>query len=266
MRLSIYTFVRDGLFYDFHVEAMLRHHLDLADEIIVNEGYSTDGTYEVVSRIDPKVQVFRTRWTDSKGLDWYTRFKNEARRHCTGDWCLLLDADEFIPEWEFGPLRTFLESTSHDLVALRYLNFYGNFKVYQTRPRQFGWPERQVRIHRNLSGIEAWGDGANVGGAEYDLDKDVSQVEFTCHHFGFVREAARLRQKWHKQGRLHQNRASWLSRCSVLFDWLPHRWTDPVFTSGLATYDGPYVDAVVKDPEEFVRDGYESHRLLKQST
>lgn len=59
MKISLYTFVKNGLFYDFHVEAMLRHQLPLADEIIVNEGLSTDGTYEAIRSIDPKIQVHR---------------------------------------------------------------------------------------------------------------------------------------------------------------------------------------------------------------
>jgi len=40
MKLSLYTFVKNGLYLDFHVVAMLRHHLLLADEIIVGEGYN----------------------------------------------------------------------------------------------------------------------------------------------------------------------------------------------------------------------------------
>ena len=39
MKLSLYTFVRNGLRYDFHVVEMLKHHLPLVDELIVNEGY-----------------------------------------------------------------------------------------------------------------------------------------------------------------------------------------------------------------------------------
>src|ERR1700682_5667295 len=62
MKLSIYTFVKNGLFYDFHVAAMLRHHLPLADEIVVNEGYSSDGTYEVIRDIDPKIKIHRSQW------------------------------------------------------------------------------------------------------------------------------------------------------------------------------------------------------------
>ena len=84
MRLSIYTFVKDGLFYDFHVVDMLRHHLPLADEIIVNEGYSSDGTYERIAHLDPRVKVFRSHWGKPTSFDWFLGSKNEARRRCTG--------------------------------------------------------------------------------------------------------------------------------------------------------------------------------------
>ncbi len=264
VRLSIYTFVRNGLAYDFHVVAMLRHHLPLADEIIVNEGYSTDGSFEAIADLDPKIQVFRTRWGRPEGLHWYTRFKNEARRRCHGDWCLLLDCDEFIPEWEFERLRQHLENTEHDLVAIKLQNFYGNYKVYHTRPRKVGWPERLVRIHRNLPEFEAWGDGANVGAPGMDLERDCSSEEFACHHFGYVRHPARLRQKWHIQGGIYGGRARWLSLASFLFDWMPHRWNDPLFLGDLTLYEGPFIRAVCEDPSEFVRDGFRVYDLVSQ--
>jgi hypothetical protein len=43
-----------------------------------------------------------------------------------GDWCILLDCDEFIPEWEFERLRQFLASTDKDLVPVRFYHFYAN--------------------------------------------------------------------------------------------------------------------------------------------
>ena len=65
MKLSIYTFVKDGLYYDFHVVAMIRQHLPFVDEIVVNEGYSTDGTFEAIQNLDPKVRVHRFEWDRS---------------------------------------------------------------------------------------------------------------------------------------------------------------------------------------------------------
>ena len=101
MRLSIYTCIKDALYWDLHAVAMLKHHLPLADEIVVNEGYSTDGTFDAIRDLDPRIRVFRSRWPKPEGMDWYKSFKDPARQRCTGDWCLHLDCDEFIPEWDF---------------------------------------------------------------------------------------------------------------------------------------------------------------------
>src|SRR4051812_36058604 len=112
MKLSIYTFIKDGLFLDYHVVAMLKHHLSLADEIIVVEGCSTDGTYEAIKELDPKISVVQSPpGRSDPSISWLTDQKNQARMQCTGDWCILLDCDEFIPEWEFERLRKMLAST-----------------------------------------------------------------------------------------------------------------------------------------------------------
>ncbi len=203
MKISIYTFVKDGLFYDFHVAAMLRHHLPLADEIIVNEGFSTDGTFEAIRDIDPKVKIHRSRWDQSNPDTWHRDFKNHARQLCTGDWCILLDCDEFIPEWEFDRLRAYLASAETSIVPVKFVHFYGNYKVYlATLPQII--PLTGMRIHRNIPEIEVWGDGANVRFRDREYDAaTVAQGAFEVHHFGTVRNPARLRQKWRTQARQH---------------------------------------------------------------
>ena len=265
MRLSIYTFVKNGLYQDYHVVDMLRHHLPLADEIIVNEGYSTDGTYERISRIDPKIKIFRSHWGQASSFDWFLTFKNDARLACTGDWCILLDCDEFIPEWEFGRLRAYLEQTTAVLVPLKLLNFYGNYKVYHGTPEKVNWTARMVRIHRNLPEVEIWGDGANVRWRGEKAEEACSAEEFACHHFGFVRSAARLREKWRNlQGNLHNSRRKWFRIPSFVFNWFPHKWADPQFLPDLEVYEGPYIQAVRDNPDEFVRDGLSLYKLLRR--
>jgi hypothetical protein len=266
MRLSIYTFVRNGLFQDYHVVEMLRHHLPLADEIIVNEGHSTDGTYERIAGLDPKIKVFRSHWGRADSFDWFVNFKDEARKRCGGDWCILLDCDEFIPEWEFDRLRACLGRTSATLLPLRLVNFYANYKVYHAHPEKVNWPGRKTVVHRNLPEIEVWGDGSNVrlrGGGE---DGQTAGEEFICHHFGFVRSAARLREKWRNlQGNLHGARRKWFKVPSFVFDWFPHPWADPQFLPDLEVYEGPFLQAVRDHPDEFVRDGWSLYHLLKLS-
>lgn len=264
MRLSIYTFVKNGLFQDYHVVDMLRHHLPLADEIIVNEGHSTDGTYEAISRIDPKVKIFRTHWGQGDTTNWYLGFKNEARQRCTGDWCILLDCDEFIPEWEFDRLRDYIERTQDLMAPVRLLNFYGNYKVYHRDPEKVTWPARKMILHRNVPEIEVWGDGSNVRVRGTAMDWGAPEEEFVVHHFGFVRRAARLREKWREQGYLYgSRRREWLRVPSFFFDLFPHRWADPQFLPDLEVYEGPFIRAVRENPDEFVRDGFSLYKRLK---
>ena len=54
--------------------------------------------------------MFRSDWPEPGGIGWYRSFKDAARLRCTGDWCLHLDCDEFIPEWDFSRLRSRLET------------------------------------------------------------------------------------------------------------------------------------------------------------
>jgi glycosyltransferase involved in cell wall biosynthesis len=265
MKISLYTFVKDGLFYDFHVVAMLRHHLPLADEIIVNEGYSSDGTFEAIRDLDPKIRVHRFHWNQADPNGWHREFKNQARMLCTGDWCILLDCDEFIPEWEFPRLRTFLTSTDRSLVPVRFVHFYGNYRVYLAKRRSIT-PVTGVRIHRNVPDADVWGDGANVRIHGVDVESAIKGDEaFAVHHFGNVRHPARLRQKWRTQAKQHDvQNPRWDRVPGFLFKMFPHRWDDPEFLEYLAIYDGPDIEAVRRDPKEFVRDDFWLYDFLRK--
>jgi glycosyltransferase involved in cell wall biosynthesis len=268
MRISLYTSVKNGIFFDYHVVDMLKHHLPFADEIVVNDGNSTDGTYEKMSAISPKIKVFRTEWGKPDGCDWLCRFKNAARERCTGDWCILLDIDEFIPEWEFARLRDYLAVAREGMIPLRFLHFYGNYKVHYVDPSDGGIvASRKMAIHRNLPNIEVWGDGCHVRFKGQPVDWNCSQEEFVCHHFGLVRNPARLRQKWRNVlARVYGRRPWWKTFAlpAFLFNWLPHRWDDPLFLHDTALYEGPYIKAVLDNPDEFVRDGFRLYERLKK--
>jgi glycosyltransferase involved in cell wall biosynthesis len=263
LKLSLYTGVKDGLFYDFHVVAMLRHHVPYVDEIVVNEGYSNDGTFEAITAIDPKIRVHRFEWDRSDPNAWHRQFKNQARELCTGDWCILLDCDEFIPEWEFARLRAFLAGTDKTIVPVQFIHFYGNYRVHMERLPRIT-PATGRRIHRNLPDIEVWGDGANVRiRGEADDSAAVASETFEVHHFGSVRNPARLRQKWRTQAKQHDAaRPRWDKAPAFLFDIFPHRWDDPDCLADLGIYHGPDIQAVRDDPDEFTRDGFELLRLL----
>lgn len=266
MKLSIYTSVQNGIYLDYHVCAMLKHHLPLADEIIVNEGMSNDGTFESIKDISDKIKIYRHVWDRSDPLTWHIKFKNTARKLCSGDWCILLDSDEFIPEWEFERLRTTLETTEKAMLPVRFVHFYGNYRVCKVRHEHIKHtPILGMRIHRNLSSIEVWGDGANVRMQSVPYTLPLAEEAFECHHFGEVRHPARLRQKWRTQAKQHNSkkpRWDWIP--GFVFNWFPHDWHDPDFLADLDVYDGPLIQAVQSDPNEFVRDKFVLLDLLQK--
>jgi glycosyltransferase involved in cell wall biosynthesis len=254
MKISIYTAVRNGIENDFHVEAMLRHHAPLVDEIVVNEGYSSDGTYERIQNISKNIVIFRTHWGSAEDINWYVRFKEEARKRCTGDWCILLDCDEFIPEWEFEKLRAALSHTNEMMLSADFINFYGNYRVFHGAPGIVNWPARKMIVHRNDPQLEIWGDGSNVKIRQHDFAWGVARPIITVHHFGMVRDPGTLRYKWWTQGRRFRGRVGLLRPPRVLFNMFPHDWMDAQFFENLVLYDGPLIAAVREQPAEFVRD------------
>jgi glycosyltransferase involved in cell wall biosynthesis len=262
MAISLYTCVRNGLYLDYHVVEMLRHHLPLADEIVVNDGYSTDGTFETITRIDSKIKVFRSHWGTPAGQNWFVQFKEEARRRCTGDWCILLDPDEFIPEWEFDRLRKILQLTDRHIVRLDWVHFYGNYRVYNANPARHRWAQYKYQVHRNLDDMEIWGDGSNVRLKGRDYESIVEDQSVECHHFGVVRRPARLRQKFRFVDQVVSGRLNLLNLPGLIFDLMPYDWFDRDFLEDLAIYEGKHVQAVRDNPNEFVRDNLKLYDYL----
>lgn len=266
MKISLYTFVKDGLYFDFHVVDMLKQHLDLADEIIVNEGYSTDGTYEAVKDIDPKIRIVRNEWDRSDPKTWRKKFVDQTRQLCTGDWCIMIDADEFIPEWEFPRMRDVLATTDKTIFRFDFVHFYGNYQVYHADSTKSGWPKSCGRIHRNIPEVEVWGDASTVRHRDIRDRSIYGDEGFACHHFGAVRNPARLRQKWRIQDKRNRHKqtgkAKWDRTPGIVFDVMPHKWDDPDFMQYMTLYEGPICRAVRENPDEFVRDDFLTCRLL----
>src|SRR5262249_9683932 len=151
-----------------------------------------------------RIRVVRTHWAEpSDTYTWYVPLKDTQRRLGKTKWCLHLNANEFIPEGEFTELRQYIASAKEDLIPFHSINFYGNYKAFHAQPKSLHWPTRKMILHRNRPDIEFWGDGSNVKLSGQEFDWNCSPANFTCHHFGTVRNPARLRQKWHIQGAMY---------------------------------------------------------------
>ena len=112
--------------------------VSFADEIIVVDSYSTDGTYEYLAS-HPRVRVIQHPFSN------FTAQKAFTLKQATNDWVLFLDADEVVSD----QLREEIVQTvnnNHEYVAYW---FYRNFMFQNTPLGYSGWQtDKNYRLFR----------------------------------------------------------------------------------------------------------------------
>ena len=101
MKISGFTFIRNGNALGYPFVQSIQSLLPLCDEMIVNVPHSTDDTLKSVKAINhPKIHILESEWdeklrTDGLALSHHT---NLALEQCTGDWCVYIQGDEVLHE------------------------------------------------------------------------------------------------------------------------------------------------------------------------
>ncbi len=163
MKVSGFTFLRNGEKLGYPFVASIRSVLPIVDEFVVALGPSEDETERLVRAIgDPKIRIIPTQWNERIRSDYsvkgyvYGQQKSIALFNCTGDWAFYLEADELVHEDELSKIRAamerYLDVSRVEALAFDYLHFYGNANTYAWSPR---WYRTEARILRNT--IPAWG-------------------------------------------------------------------------------------------------------------
>lgn len=88
-KLSVVMIVRNEV---ANIEDALRSFIPFADEIIVNDTGSTDGTQNIVKSIHENVKLIESKWEDD-----FSAARNMACDYASNGWLLWLDADDRVP-------------------------------------------------------------------------------------------------------------------------------------------------------------------------
>jgi hypothetical protein len=162
VKISGFTFIRNGNALGYPFAAAIKSLLPLCDEMIVNVPRSTDGTLEGVRAInDPKIRILESEWDEQQrtaGLA-LSHHTNLALQQCTGDWCVYIQGDEVLHEDTLPAMRAAMErEQDHPEVQgllVDYTHFYGSYWTYAS---SFGWYQQEVRVVRRDSQIVSRGD------------------------------------------------------------------------------------------------------------
>jgi hypothetical protein len=216
MKVSGFTFLRNGQKLGYPFVASIRSILPLVDEFIIALGPCDDGTEKMLREIgDPKIRIIPTQWNERIRPDYsvkgfvYGQQKSIALFNCTGDWAFYLEADEVLHEDDLPKIRAAMEKYLNDgrveALAFDYLHFYGNKNTIAWSPR---WYRSEVRVIRNT--IPAWSSESLffnvVVGHKKSRYPRAAHTGATIYHYGWVRgetqmdlRAAEVHKYWEEK-------------------------------------------------------------------
>ena len=205
MKVSAFTFLRNGQQLGYPFVASIRSILPIVDEFVVALGPCDDDTEQMLRAIgDPKIRIIPTHWNERIKNDYsvkgfvYGQQKSIALFNCTGDWAFYLEGDEIIHESELAKIRAAMEKHLDDprieALAFDYLHFYGNANTVAWSPR---WYRSEVRILRNT--IPAWGpEGLFFVVLDSHKRGHYPRAAHTgamIYHYGWLKTAVQLESK-----------------------------------------------------------------------
>lgn len=207
MKVSGFTFIRNGslLGYPF-IESILSA-LPICDEFIVAVGDSEDDTLERIQAIGSnKIRIIQTQWNEKmqdRGFV-YAQQKMIAQYNCTGDWAFYLEGDEVLHEDDLPKIRASMEEHLNnpkvEALAFDYHHFFGSPDWVAISP---AWYRQECRIIRNT--IRSW---APDGLYFVVMDKNkkgryprAALVDAPIYHYGHVRSVEAMRKKNERVGK-----------------------------------------------------------------
>jgi len=201
MKVSAFTFIKNGQILGYPFLHSIRSILPIVDEFVINVGKSEDSTLELIKSISsPKIRIIESIWNDTmqdKGYV-YGQQKMIAQFNCTGDWAFYIEGDEVYHEDDLEQITNSMKLHLNDLnveaLVFDFNHFYGNANSVLHSP---GWYRSEARIIKNSVRSYApdglfWVVLESNKKGRYPKAKHTG---VTCYHYGWVRSEDQMNLK-----------------------------------------------------------------------
>lgn len=200
MKVCGFSFVKNGVQYDYPVVEAITSILPICDHFIVAVGDCSDGTRELIESIgSDKIQILDTVWDPAlreRGRVLASETNKAFDAIPVGyDWCFYIQGDEVIHEKYLPVIRKAMEDNLpyqevHGLI-FNYLHFYGTYDYVADSRR---WYRSEIRIVRNDKNIRSWNDAQGFRWKDARKLKG-KFVDATVYHYGWVRPPKKMKEK-----------------------------------------------------------------------
>ncbi len=201
MKVSAFTFIKNGQILGYPFLESIQSILSIVDEFVINVGESEDDTLLLLQSLNsPKIRIIKSHWNDSMHDRGYVygQQKMIAQFNCTGDWAFYIECDEVYHENELEQIKksmeTHLNDSNVEALVFDFYHFYGNANSILNSP---GWYRSEARIIKNS--VRSYApDGlfwlvldSNKKG-RYPKSKHTG---VSCYHYGWTRSESQMNLK-----------------------------------------------------------------------
>ena len=200
MKVCGFSFVKNGVLYDYPVVEAINSILPVCDHFIVAVGDCNDGTRELIESIgSDKIQIIETVW-DPALKEKGRVLASETNKAFDAippeyDWCFYIQGDEVVHEKYLPVISAAMEDNlpneNIDGLIFHYLHFYGTYDYVADSRR---WYRSEIRIIRNDKNIRSWNDAQ--GFRWNDARKLKGKfIDAWVYHYGWVRPPKKMKEK-----------------------------------------------------------------------
>ena len=204
MKVSAFTFIKNGQILGYPFIQSIKSILPIVDEFVINVGDSEDDTLALIQSIkNPKIRIIQSTWNDNMHDRGYVygQQKMIAQFNCTGDWAFYIEGDEVYHEDDLEKIKASMQEHVNnpevEALIFDFYHFYGNANSYLDSP---GWYRSEARIIKNS--IRSYApDGLFWLVLDSNKNGRYPKAKHTgvcCYHYGWVRSEEQMNLKSQK--------------------------------------------------------------------
>ena len=208
MTISGFSYVRNGIRYQYPFLESIQSILPICDEFIVAVGDSDDGTREAIVALNsPKIRIIDTVWDDSMraGGKIFSQQTDIALAACTGNWLFHIQADEVIHEKDLPTIRATIEAADTDPrvegLLFDFWNFYGSYNYLNGSRYQH---TKEIRVfrrgldvfsYRDSQGFRRYTSPGQKASGHKGEKLHVKHIGVPVYHYSYVRPPQEMLKK-----------------------------------------------------------------------
>jgi glycosyltransferase involved in cell wall biosynthesis len=225
MKISGFTYVRNGFTFGYPFLVSIQSVLPLVDELIVVVGDSTDGTREAIEGLgSPKIRIIDTVWDEEFRISGkiFAQQANIGLDHTSGDWAFHVQVDEVFHEAEYEEIRRAIRLADSreeiDGVLFPFYHFWGDYQHIRHTRNTHRYEIRAfkrrgcVRSYKDSQGFRKYTSVADYQAAAKGTKLNVIKTTAHVYHYSFTRHPSLMKKKanyfnrfWHDDKWIEKN-------------------------------------------------------------